>query len=277
MADVDITPESAGWRYAGLRTAAFTGEYRFVTAADEALVVPLSGSCTVVCGDRELVLRGRSDVFAGPTDFAYLPRGSTVTLIAANGPCRVAIPTARAESDLPFRYGAREQVPIEQRGAGSAARTVRNFCVPATFDTDRLLAVEVLTPGGNWSSWPPHKHDEDVEGVDGGETAETAKEEIYYYEGGPGYQRVYSSAAGEIDVLREVNAGDVVLIPYGYHGPSMAMPGYDLYYLNVLAGADRGARRSMAFSDDPRHAWVRETWRTQPESSRDGLSPPGRP
>ncbi|MFL6111869.1 MAG: 5-deoxy-glucuronate isomerase, partial [Catenulispora sp.] len=200
------------------------------------------------------LLRGRLDVFAGATDFAYIPRGSTVTLTASDaGPCRVALPNARAEADLPFRYGARENVPIEKRGAGPASRTVRNFCVPETFDTDRLLAVEVITPGGNWSSWPPHKHDEDT-------APETAKEEIYYYEGGPAYQRVYSSAAGQIDILREVTAGDVVLIPYGYHGPSMAMPGYDLYYLNVLAGAARGPHRSMSFTDDPQHAWVRDTW-----------------
>ncbi|NUP50995.1 MAG: 5-deoxy-glucuronate isomerase [Catenulispora sp.] len=263
MAEVDITPESAGWRYAGLRTAAFAGEYTFFTAADEAIVLPLSGSCTVRVGTREVLLQGRPDVFEGATDFAYVPRNSTVTLIAAGGSCRVAVPTARAEADLPFRYGPREAVPIERRGAGSAERTVRNFCVPEAFDTDRLLAVEVITPGGNWSSWPPHKHDEDVGGGAhgaNGPAAETAKEEIYYYEGGPGYQRVYSSPAGEIDILREVTAGDVVLIPYGYHGPSMAMPGYDLYYLNVLAGAARGAQRSMAFSDDPQHAWVRATW-----------------
>ena len=261
--NINITPESAGWRYAGLKTAEFAGSYQFVTEGDEALVLPLSGSCTVRCGADEFVLQGRKDVFAGPSDFAYIPRGSTVRLTATDGPCRVAIPTARAEADLPFRYGAREAVPVERRGAGSAARILHNFCAPEAFDTDRLLAVEVITPGGNWSSWPPHKHDEDVEG------GERAKEEIYYYEGGPGYQRVYSSGGSDpergrerasIDVLREVAAGDVVLIPYGYHGPSMAMPGYDLYYLNVLAGRDRGPARSMAFSDDPRHAWVRQTW-----------------
>jgi 5-deoxy-glucuronate isomerase len=252
--NIDITPESAGWRYAGLKTVSFDGMYQFFTSTDEALVLPLAGSCTVRCGTGEFLLEGRKDVFAGPSDFAYVPRGSTVQITAVGGACRVAIPTARAEADLPFRYGAREAVPVEQRGAGPATRKLHNFCVPESFDTDRLLAVEVITPGGNWSSWPPHKHDEDVEG------GERAKEEIYYYEGGPGYQRVYSSAAGEIDVLREVGAGDVVLIPYGYHGPSMAMPGYDLYYLNVLAGRDRGARRSMAFSDDPEHAWVRKTW-----------------
>jgi 5-deoxy-glucuronate isomerase len=256
MTQVDITPESAGWRFAGLKTAEFAGSYQFFTSGDEALVVPLSGACSVRCGEEEFFLHGREDVFSGPSDFAYIPRGGMVRLTAAGGPCRVAIPTARAEAALPFRYGAREAVPVEQRGAGSAARTVHNFCAPEAFETDRLLAVEVITPGGNWSSWPPHKHDEDASGEGG----ETAKEEIYYYEGGPGYQRVYSSAAGEIDVLREVGAGDVVLIPYGYHGPSMAMPGYDLYYLNVLAGRDRGAARSMAFSDDPRHAWIRQTW-----------------
>jgi 5-deoxy-glucuronate isomerase len=254
MADVEVTPESAGWRYAGLRTATLAGSHTFFTEADEAIVLPLSGSCTVRVGAHEFFLHGRVDVFAGATDFAYVPRGSTVTVTAAGGRCRIAVPTARADADLPFRYGPRAGVPIEQRGAGPAARTVRNFCVPESFDTDRLLAVEVITPGGNWSSWPPHKHDEDAEG------GETAKEEIYYYEGGPAYQRVYSSPVGEIDVLREVTAGDVVLIPYGYHGPTMAMPGYDLYYLNVLAGAHRGTHRSMAFSDDPRHAWVRGTW-----------------
>jgi 5-deoxy-glucuronate isomerase len=131
--------------------------------------------------------------------------------------------------------------------------------------------VEVLTPAGNWSSYPPHKHDQARPG-------EAVLEEIYYFEvgqgpGGPGgpdapdgadtpgvgYQRVYSTdPARPIDVLAEVRAGDVVLVPHGYHGPSMAAPGYDLYYLNVLAGP--AEQRSMAFCDDPAHAWIRQSW-----------------
>jgi 5-deoxy-glucuronate isomerase len=114
--------------------------------------------------------------------------------------------------------------------------------------------VEVLTPGGNWSSYPPHKHDE--EGPD-----ESALEEVYYFEvahGGPGYQRVYGSGPGrEIDVCAEVSTGDVVLVPYGYHGPSMAAPGYDLYYMNVMGGP---GERVWKFCDDPAHAWIRGTW-----------------
>jgi 5-deoxy-glucuronate isomerase len=123
--------------------------------------------------------------------------------------------------------------------------------MPATFDADRLLACEVLTPGGNWSSYPPHKHDEAREG-------ESVLEEIYYFEvagGGMGYQRVY----GTTEVLAEVRTGDVVEIPHGWHGPSMAAPGYDLYYLNVMAGPER----TWLISDDPAHAWVRDTWTSQ--------------
>jgi 5-deoxy-glucuronate isomerase len=131
---------------------------------------------------------------------------------------------------------------------------VNNFASPDTFACDKLVAVEVLTPGGNWSSYPPHKHDTAGEG-------EAELEEIYYFEvagQGLGYQRVYSSERGRIDTLAEVSSGDVVLVPYGYHGPSMAAPGYDLYYLNVLAGP--AGERSMAFCDDPRHTWIRSSW-----------------
>jgi 5-deoxy-glucuronate isomerase len=136
---------------------------------------------------------------------------------------------------------------------------VNNFCAPDSFECDRLVAVEVLTPGGNWSSYPPHKHDAEGE-------HEAVLEEIYYFEGGPGYQRVYGSPGKPIDVLAEVSSGDVVLVPHGYHGPSMAAPGYDLYYLNVLAGPAQ--ERSMAFCDDPRHAWIRASWDGQPLDPR---------
>jgi 5-deoxy-glucuronate isomerase len=117
--------------------------------------------------------------------------------------------------------------------------------------------VEVLTPGGNWSSYPPHKHDEDRPG-------EAVLEEIYYFETqGLAYQRVYGPG---IDVQAEISTGDIVLIPNGYHGPSMAAPGYDLYYLNVLGGP--GKERSMAFCDDPKHAWIRGSWDGVPVDPR---------
>jgi 5-deoxy-glucuronate isomerase len=153
-------------------------------------------------------------------------------------------------------------VPVELRGAGAASRQVNNFCAPGAFLADRLIAVEVLTPGGNWSSYPPHKHDDDS-------ATESALEEIYYFEvtgAGRGYQRVYSSGPDRrIDVCAEVGTGDVVLVPHGYHGPSMAPPGYDLYSLNVMAGP---GERVWRFGDDPRHAWIRDSWAGQPMDAR---------
>jgi 5-deoxy-glucuronate isomerase len=171
--------------------------------------------------------------------------------IASEGGGRFALPSARASRRLDPRHVAASAVPVELRGAGQASRQVNNFCAPDAFEADRLIAVEVLTPGGNWSSYPPHKHDEDVAGV------ETALEEIYYYEvagGGFAYQRAYGAG---LDICREVLSGDTVLLPHGYHGPSMAAPGYDLYYLNVMAGP---GERAWRFTDDPAHAWIRDTW-----------------
>jgi 5-deoxy-glucuronate isomerase len=154
-------------------------------------------------------------------------------------------------------------VAVELRGAGQASRQVNNFCSPDAFAADRLIAVEVPTPAGNWSSYPPHKHDVEIEGV------ETALEEIYSFEvagRGFGYQRVYGSGPGrEIDVCREVRSGDSVVMPHGYHGPSMAAPGYDLYYLNVMAGP---GERAWRFRDDPAHASIRDTWKDQPMDPR---------
>ncbi|RJL31600.1 5-deoxy-glucuronate isomerase [Bailinhaonella thermotolerans] len=263
--DVEITPASAGWTYCGLRVADLTGgALTFSTGPAEALVLPLSGSCEVVADGVRLELAGRDSVFAGITDFAYLPIGTEVTV---TGRGRVAFPSALAGRRLPVRYGAAGDVPVEVRGAGPATRQVNNFCAPEAFECDRLVAVEVLTPGGNWSSYPPHKHDTEAEG-------EAVLEEIYYFEGGPGYQRVYGTAERPIDVLAEVSAGDVVLVPHGYHGPSMAAPGYDLYYLNVLAGpADE---RTMACRDDPRHAWVRASWAGLPTDPRVPVTGAGR-
>jgi 5-deoxy-glucuronate isomerase len=161
-----------------------------------------------------------------------------------------------------------EDVPVELRGAGTASREVRNFGIPGVLDADSIIACEVITPAGNWSSYPPHKHDEERDGV------ETELEEIYYFEvqteaGAPApegadplaYQRVYGTKDRPIDVLAEVRSGDVVLVPHGWHGPAMAPPGYDLYYLNVMAGP--GQERAWLICDDPAHGWVRETWASQ--------------
>jgi 5-deoxy-glucuronate isomerase len=254
--DLVVTPEKAGWTYSGLRVLDLPigSRAKFHTGDDEMLVLPLSGGCDVTCDDERVTLTGRRSVFSRVTDFAYVPKGSTVTVRAPNGG-RFALPAARAGRRLTFRYGAAEDVAVELRGAGQASRQVNNFCTPAAFDADKLMAVEVLTPSSNWSSFPPHKHDEQRDG-------ESQLEEIYYFEvdqDGPGFQRVYTSGPGrEIDVCAEVRTGDTVLIPHGWHGPSMATPGYHLYYLNVMAGPSPD--RTWLICDDPAHAWVRDTW-----------------
>jgi 5-deoxy-glucuronate isomerase len=262
-----LTPERAGWSYAGLRVLDLPedGRVELATGGEEMLVLPLSGSCEVECDGERFALAGRDGVFDGPSDFAYLPRDSEAAVSTQDGG-RFALPSAPARRRLPARYRSAADVAVELRGAGAASRQVNNFCSPEAFACDRLCAVEVLTPGGNWSSYPPHKHDEDRPG-------EAVLEEIYYFEvaghaGSPGfgYQRVYGPPGRPIDVLAEVRSGDVVLVPHGYHGPSVAAPGYDLYYLNVLAGP--GEQRSMAFQDDPAHAWVRRSWPDVPVDPR---------
>ncbi|HZB34120.1 MAG TPA: 5-deoxy-glucuronate isomerase [Streptosporangiaceae bacterium] len=232
----------------------------FETGEAEVLVLPLAGSCQVSCDGRTFEVHGRTGVFDRVTDFAYVPRDARVTIAGVG---RFALPAARCDRRLPVRYGPAEDVPVELRGAGQASRQVNNFCTPEAFEADKLIACEVLTPGGNWSSYPPHKHDEDRPG-------ESVLEEIYYFEisddRGMAYQRVYGTADRPIDILAEVRTGDTVLIPHGWHGPSMAVPGYDLYYLNVMAGPS--AERAWLICDDPAHTWVRGTWTTQPVDPR---------
>ena len=182
----------------------------------------------------------------------------------AEAPATVAHPPAHIPA---------AEVPVELRGAGRSSRQVHNFGTPQALEADRLIVCEVITPAENWSSYPPHKHDESIPGH------ESSLEEIYYFETAVtrnatapasaqsfGYMRNYTSVGGEIDTLAEVHSGDIALVPFGWHGPCVAAPGYDLYYLNVMAGPD--AERSWLITDDPAHAWIRETWTGQDFDAR---------
>ena len=259
-----VTPERAGWAYSGLRVLELPpgGTHTWATGDDEMLVLPLSGSARVTCDAQTFDLRGRRDVFSRVSDFCYVPREASVTVASDDGGA-FALPTARCGRRMPPRYGPAEDVPVELRGAGQASRQVNNFCSPEAFECDKLIAVEVLTPGGNWSSYPPHKHDQQRAG-------EAELEEIYYFQvrgtKGLAYQRVYGTPDRPVDVLAEVSSGDAVLIPHGWHGPSIAAPGYDLYYLNVMAGP--AVDRRWLFCDDPAHAWIRGGWAGQPVDPR---------
>jgi 5-deoxy-glucuronate isomerase len=259
---VDLSPEAAGWGFSGLRVLDLpAGGSRVIeTGGHEVVLLSLRGSATVEAEGQRAELAGRSSVFTGVSDFAYIPRDSALTLSTVDGG-RFALALAKARRRLPFRYVSAKEVPVELRGAGPCSRQVNNFAIPDVLAADRLIACEVLTPSGNWSSYPPHKHDEERPG-------ESELEEIYYFEvagDGMAYQRVYGTPERPIDVLAEVRTGDVVLIPHGWHGPSMAVPGYDLYYLNVMAGP---GERAWLICDDPAHAWVRGTWAGQPVDPR---------
>ena len=264
---VRITPEVARWGYSGLRVLVLgPGEVeRGDTGGDELIVLPLTGPCAVDTDAGGADLAGRGDVFSAVTDCAYVPRDTAYQISTSRGG-RFALVSARAQAEgLPFRHVKADEVRVEVRGAGASSRRVNNFGTPDVLEADRLIACEVFTPAGNWSSFPPHKHDTDRPG-------ESVLEEIYYFEvadgpSGPGlaYQRVYGTPERPADVLAEVRSGDVVIVPHGWHGPSMAVPGYDLYYLNVMAGP---GKREWLICDDPAHSWVREQWKNQPVDPR---------
>ena len=260
MYAVEITPDAAGWTYSSLRVLnlAAGGDHAVETGDSEMLVLPLSGSATVSCDGSTFDLVGRAGVFEDRTDFAYLPRDTAATVASANGGL-FALPGARCDSRSNARYGPAADVKVELRGAGPASRQVNAICMPETFPAQRLLVCEVLTPAGNWSSYPPHKHDDERPASRCSRRSITSRSPRSRRPGeGVGFQRVYGPG---IDVLAEVRDGDVVLVPHGWHGPSMAAPGYDMYYLNVMAGPS--PLRSWTISLDPAHAWVRDGWAAQ--------------
>ena len=261
---VDISAADAGWTYSGLRVAVLeAGESLALdTGDDELLVLPLAGGVDVETGGEVHRLTGRSGVFQGITDSLYVPRRTAMTLTSAAGG-RFALPAATAVRDLPVRYLGRDQVRTDLRGAGDCSRQVNNYALNNGVETSHLLCCEVLTPGGNWSSYPAHKHDR--RGAD-----ERELEEIYYFEiasspaGDPGFglHRTYASDPDRpIDLCVEIRDGDVALVPHGYHGPCVAAPGYDMYYLNVMAGPDEDL--VWLAPDDPAHHWIRDTWEGQ--------------
>jgi len=275
-----VDPQIPGWKHTGIRVADLEpGEtLDLLGEGVERIIVPLTGGFVVQHGQagptEATVLEGRASVFDGPTDVLYLSALSSATIgrpASATISARVAIAEAPATEIHSSRYIARDEVPVELRGSGRSSRQVHNFGTPAALDAQKLIVCEVITPAENWSSYPPHKHDTLVHGV------ESRLEEIYYFETAVtrgladgvappeadpfGFMRTYSSKAGEIDLLAEVRTGDVALVPYGWHGPCVAAPGYDLYYLNVMAGPD--PERAWHISDDPAHGWIRSTWEGQ--------------
>jgi 5-deoxy-glucuronate isomerase len=242
----DVTPESAGWQhlYFGVRSGSFESD----TGAAEIALVPLSGRCRVETESESWELGGRATVFDGMPWALYLPRDTSYRVEAEGD---VAICGARCDVRREPVLVRPQDVEVEVRGAGNATRQINHILKPE-FPAERLLVVEVFTPSGNWSSYPPHKHDEDHT------PGEVVLEETYYFRTPApdafAVQRLYSPRHG-LDLTATVRDGDLLLVPYGYH-TTAAAHGYDLYYLNALAGD----RRSMAAADDPALAWIRAAW-----------------
>jgi 5-deoxy-glucuronate isomerase len=244
-----VTPESAGWTYVGFEV------YRLAdgqsveqeTGGREACLVLVSGRARIAAGGQDFGIQGgRASPFAGAPHSVYVPARSRWTVTAA-GDCELAVCTAPAEGRLPARLIAPDGVGQETRGQGTNTRHVRNI-LPEGEPAESLLVVEVITPSGHWSSYPPHKHDRDAL------PAESLLEETYYHRLDPpqgfALQRVYTDDRS-LDETMAPTDGDVVLVPRGYH-PCAAPHGYDLYYLNVMAGPTRAWR----FHNDPAHAWL---------------------
>ena len=249
----DVTPASAGWElvHFTVRRLAAGEKLTLQTRGEECAVVLLSGAAEVaIDGGAAQPLGPRPSVFDGYPHALYLPDGHQAVL-HASVVTEIAEGRAPSTAVLQPRLVTPADCGYEIRGGGNATRQIVDILPPA-FPADKLLICEVFTPGGNWSSYPPHKHDVD------NPPSEVDLEEVYYYRmkqpDGYGFQRLYTRD-GERDETVTVHDGDLVLVRDGYH-PYVSAYGIDSYYLNVLAGT----RRSMAASDDPRYAAVRTSW-----------------
>jgi 5-deoxy-glucuronate isomerase len=266
---IAVAPAATGFDYLtfSVRRLARGEEFSSATGASELGLVILGGRCSVESSAGAWSgIGGRAHVFDGLPTALYLPIGAQFT-VTAETDCEVALCFARAEEKHPARLIPPAEVEIEVRGGANATRQINHILKPE-FPAQRLMLVEVYTPSGNWSSYPPHKHD--VHRTDEqGNLLEADLEEVYYYKidrpEGFAFQRIYTDpesplyrAGYPIDAVVLARNDDAVLIPEGYH-PVASPPGYTTYYLNVLAGS----AQSLANSEDPHYAWVRTQYRTQ--------------
>ena len=264
---VRVTPEIAGWDYIHFEARRLSQgqSHSHNTGENELAIVMLSGTIDVQSSAGTWRSVGqRNSVFVGLPSAVYLPRRTTCH-ITAQSDAEFVLAWCATDQDHPARLIAPQDVPMEIRGGDNATRQI-NSIIPPGFDCQRLVIVEVYTPSGNWSSYPPHKHD--IHRADAnGAVIEADLEEVYFYKidrpEGYAYQRVYTDEASPmhqagqpIDAVIVARNNDAVLIPEGYH-PVASPPGYTTYYLNVLAGS----AQSLANYEDPRYAWVRQNYK----------------
>ena len=266
---VEVTPELAGWDYVHfqLRRLDAQRSWKFATGDHEMAIVLMGGRIRVESNQGQWSHIGERDsVFHGLPYALYLPRRTSL-IVNAETACEYAVALAPTDQDHQPRLVTPGDIEIEIRGGDHATRQINNI-IPPGFPCHRLVVVEVYTPGGNWSSYPPHKHDVHKTNPEG-KVLEADLEEIYFYKldrpEGFAFQRIYTAPESPlqrsgfpIDAVLLAGNNDVVLVPEGYH-PVSSPPGYTTYYLNVLAGS----AQSLANSEDPRYTWVKENYQSR--------------
>lgn len=256
----EISAERANWEYLNMaaRRLDIGGRYAGETGDFELAHVILGGRCNIRTSSGDYLNIGRRpNVFSGMPWALYLPPNTQYEIEALTNGFEVASCWVKADAEFPAKLVTPADCAIELRGGENASRQI-NSILPPGFPCQKLVVVEVYTPGGNWSSYPPHKHD--VHRVDaGGHLLEADLEEIYFYKldkpNGYAYQRVYTGD-GKLDELVRAQNHDMVLVPEGYH-PVVSAFGYTTYYLNFLAGS----AQSLANADDPAYAWIKDEWK----------------
>jgi len=257
-----ISSSEAGWAHLNVearlmqKNEVWEGE----TGENEYGFILLSGNYSVQTSKGSWQTKnGRKNVFEGIAHTLYLPAHTSFSLKAESGILDIATGWCKATRDFPARFKTPEDAAIEIRGGDNATRQINSLIEPG-FGSSQLVAVEVYTPSGNWSSFPAHKHDERK--VDAsGELIEASLEEFYFYkidkEHGYAIQQVYTSDES-LNEIMQVRNNDIVMVPKGYH-PVVAAHGYNCYYLNFLAGSDQ----SLANTPDPDHEWIFDSWKTK--------------
>lgn len=262
---LEVTPESAGWDFISFQARRLSAykEWSFDSGGNELAIILLNGAISVRSSRGSWPGLERKDVWTSAATALYLPRDTEFTIVA-DRPSEFAVTWVPTDEDHEPWLIQPKNVPISIRGGDNVSRQINDLLPPGS-PVHRLVLVEVYTPSGNWSSYPPHKHDVHIEAQDG-HLVEADLEEIYFYKidkpDGYAYQRVYTDensplhqAGYPIDALVRAQNNCAVLIPEGYH-PVVSAPGYTIYYLNVLAGS----AQSLANQDDPHHSWIKESY-----------------
>lgn len=256
-----VTAREANWSHLNFEARLLRkGEvWEGDTGENEYAFILLSGNFAVTTnkGGYWETKNGRKNVFSGIAHTLYLPRNTSFTLVAESEQLDIALGWCLATEDFPAKFKTPEEAAIEIRGGDNATRQINSLVEPG-FGSSKLVAVEVYTPSGNWSSFPAHKHDDRKLDVNGN-LIEANLQEFYFYkldkEQGYAIQQVYTTD-GSLNELMQVKTNDIVLVPKGYH-PVAAAHGYNCYYLNFLAGSDQ----SLANTPDPDHEWIFNSWK----------------